>query len=198
MELLIFAVIVLWLVVVALIIALFAMARQIGVLYERLSPMGALVNESGPRIGDMTPLFSLTSLNGGEVAIGPRPERSTLVFFLSPTCPVCKKLLPILRSVKQAEGKWLDVVLASDGETARHERFIATADLKGFPYVVSTELGLAYRVAQLPFAVLLDSAGTVKAKGLVNNREQLESLFNAHEMGIGSIQGFLDTQPARS
>jgi hypothetical protein len=46
--------------------------------------------------------------------------------------------------------------------------------------------------------VLLDSTGTVKAKGLVNNREQLESLFNAHEMGIGSIQGFLDTQPAQS
>lgn len=197
MDVLTFAVIVLWLVVIALIVVLFAMARQIGVLYERVSPMGALVNESGPRIGDMTPLFSLKSLNGGEVAIGPRPERSTLMFFLSPTCPVCKKLLPILKSVRQAEGKWLDVVLASDGDVAKHQRFIETADLKAFPYVVSTELGLAYRVARLPFAVLLDSKGTVKAKGLVNNREQLESLFNAHEMGIDSIQGFLETQPAQ-
>ncbi|CAN7187796.1 methylamine dehydrogenase accessory protein MauD [Devosia sp. LjRoot16] len=197
MDAVTFAVIVLWLVVIGLIIVLFAMARQIGVLYERVSPMGALVNESGPRIGDMTPLFSLTSLNGGEVAIGPKPERSTLMFFLSPTCPVCKKLLPILKSVRQAEGKWLDVVLASDGDVAKHQRFIQTADLKAFPYVVSTELGLAYRVARLPFAVLLDSKGTVKAKGLVNNREQLESLFNAHEMGIDSIQGFLETQPAQ-
>ncbi len=84
-----------------------------------------------------------------------------------------------------------------DGDAAKHQRFIETADLKAFPYVVSTELGLAYRVARLPFAVLLDSNGTVKAKGLVNNREQLESLFNAHEMGIGSIQGFLETQPAQ-
>ncbi|KQW76043.1 thiol-disulfide isomerase [Devosia sp. Root413D1] len=197
MDAVTFAVIVLWLVVIGLIVVLFAMARQIGVLYERVSPMGALVNESGPRIGDMTPLFSLTSLNGGEVAIGPKPERSTLMFFLSPTCPVCKKLLPILKSVRQAEGKWLDVVLASDGDVAKHQRFIQTADLKAFPYVVSTELGLAYRVARLPFAVLLDSKGTVKAKGLVNNREQLESLFNAHEMGIDSIQGFLETQPAQ-
>jgi len=193
MNALVFAVAVLFVMVLCLTVALFALARQIGVLYERVSPMGALVNDSGPRVGDTTPLFRLPSLTGGEVAIGPRPSRSTLVFFLSPTCPVCKKLLPILRSVRSSEGNWLDVVLASDGEADKHRRFIETADLKSFPYVVSTELGLAYRVARLPFAVLLDEHGVVRAKGLVNNREQLESLFNAHEMGVGSIQGFLET-----
>ncbi len=118
--------------------------------------------------------------------------RSQLIFFMSPTCPVCKKLLPILRSVKSDESKWLDVVLASDGEVEKHKRFIETANLSGFPYVVSTELGLAYRVSRLPFAVLYDEHGTIKAKGLINNREQLESLFNAAEMGVGSIQNYLD------
>ncbi|MGQ9364694.1 methylamine dehydrogenase accessory protein MauD [Azospirillum sp. ST 5-10] len=198
-SVLIFAVAVLWLVVIALIVALFAMARQVGVLFERISPMGALINDSGPKVGDATPRFALPSLTGGEVVIGPKPERSTLVFFVSPTCPVCKKLLPVLRSVRQSERAWLDVVLASDGEEDKHRRFIETADLAAFPYVVSTELGLAYRVARLPFAVLIDSAGTVRSKGLVNNREQLESLFNAHEMGVGSIQSFLDgAAPART
>lgn len=198
-DILIFAVAVLWLVVMALIVALFAMARQIGVLFERISPMGALINDSGPKVGDATPVFTLPSLTGGTVAIGPKPERTTLVFFVSPTCPVCKKLLPVLRSVRQAEARWLDVVLASDGEEEKHRRFIATADLAAFPYVVSTELGLAYRVSRLPFAVLIDSAGVVRSKGLVNSREQLESLFNAHELGVGSIQSYLDdTAQART
>jgi methylamine dehydrogenase accessory protein MauD len=192
MNILIFAVAVLWIVVVCLIVALFAIARQVGVLFERISPMGALVNDSGPKVGEATPLFQLKSLTGGEVSIGPRQGRSTLVFFVSPTCPICKKLLPILRSVRQSEGKWLDVVLASDGENDKQLRFIETADLKMFAYVNSTELGLAYRVARLPFAVLIDSTGVVRAKGLVNNREQLESLFNAKEMGVDSIQGYLD------
>lgn len=191
-DILLFALAVLWLVVIALIVALFALARQVGVLFERISPMGALINDSGPKVGDTTPVFTLASLTGGEVAIGPRPDRSMLVFFVSPTCPVCKKLLPVLRSVRQAEAAWLDVVLASDGERDKHERFVQTADLSAFPYVLSTELGLAYRVSRLPFAVLIDSAGVVRAKGLINNREQLESLFNAHEMGVGSIQSFLD------
>ncbi|QJR17396.1 methylamine dehydrogenase accessory protein MauD [Pelagibacterium halotolerans] len=192
MNALIFAVGVLWVIVLALIVIIFALARQIGVLFERVSPMGALVNDSGPKIGDTTPVYTLPNLNGGAVTIGPKPNRSTLVFFVSPTCPVCKKLLPILRSVKSDEGKWLDVVLASDGEIDKHKRFIDTAKLGDFPYVVSTELGLAYRVSRLPFAVLFDEHGTIRAKGLINNREQLESLFNASEMGVGSIQNYLD------
>lgn len=199
MTVMIFALALLWVVVLGLIVALFALSRQIGVLYERITPLGALVNESGPKIGDVSPRFALASLNGGEVAIGPRPGRSTLVFFLSPTCPICKKLLPVLRSVREAERPWLDVVLASDGEEDRQRRFIQTAGLTAFAYVNSTELGLAYRVSRLPFAVLLGEDGTVLSKGLVNSREQLESLFNAKEMGVASIQDFLDgTALARS
>lgn len=199
MNALVFVVAVLWLVVIGLIVALFALARQVGVLFERVSPLGALVNDTGPKVGEMSPVYRLPSLTGGaEVMIGPRPDRSTLVFFLSPTCPVCKKLLPVLASVRQAEKGWLDVVLASDGERDKHERFIETAQLTSYPYVLSTELGIAYRVSRLPYAVLLDASGTIRAKGLVNNREQLESLFNAKEMGVASIQDFLAGAPATS
>ena len=47
---------------------------------------------------------------------------------------------------------------------------------------------MAFKVAKLPFAVLIDGAGAIRAKGLVNTREQLESLFNAAELGRPSIQ----------
>lgn len=196
MNLIIFALAALFLMVVALTVALLALGRQVGILFERVSPMGALVNDSGPEVGQQTPLFNLPSLTGGSVALGPKPGRSTLVFFLSPTCPVCKKLLPIIKSVRKAEGSWLDVVFASDGEKAQHQGFIETAELSSYPYVVSTELGLAYRVARLPYAVLLDQNGTIRAKGLINSREQFDSLFNAFDMNVASIQSYLDRQPA--
>lgn len=196
MNLIIFALVALFLMVVAQMIALLALGRQVGILFERVSPMGALVNDSGPEVGQQTPLFNLPSLTGGAVALGPRPGRSTLVFFLSPTCPVCKKLLPIIKSVRKAEGSWLDVVFASDGEKGQHQRFIETAELSSYPYVVSAELGLAYRVARLPYAVLLDQHGIIRAKGLINSREQFDSLFNAFDMNVASIQSYLDQQPA--
>ncbi len=196
MTLVIFALAVLFALVIALTVGLLALGRQVGILFERVSPMGALVNDSGPEVGQQTPLFSLPSLNGGTVSLGPKPGKATLVFFLSPTCPVCKKLLPIIDSVRKAETAWLDVVLASDGQKAQHERFIETAKLGDYPYVVSTELGLAYRVARLPYAVLFDQHGTIRAKGLINSREQFDSLFNAYDMKVASIQSYIDQQPA--
>ena len=190
---LIFAVAALWVVVLGLVVALFALARQTGVLFERISPMGALINDAGPRVGDASPRFTLPSLtDGGVVAIGGAAPRSKLVFFLSPTCPVCKKLLPILKSIRGSEKAWLDVVLASDGEVAKHRSFVERADLGSFPYVLSTDLGITYRVSRLPFAVLIDEKGAVVSKGLVNNREQLESLFNAKELGVPSIQTLIE------
>jgi methylamine dehydrogenase accessory protein MauD len=58
----------------------------------------------------------------------------------------------------------------------------------------STELVLAYRVGKLPYAVLVDAGGVIRAKGLVNTREHLESLFNAKEKGVGSVQEYLARQ----
>jgi methylamine dehydrogenase accessory protein MauD len=192
-NMLIFIVAVLSVLVLALLVGFFALARQVGILYERIAPIGALVTDTGPRVGEATPRWTLPSLTGGEVVIGPRDDnRSTLVLFVSPTCPICKKLLPIARLVLNAEHAWLDIILASDGDLPQHVTFVKSAKLQSFPYVVSTELGLGYRVARLPYAVLIDSAGIIRAKGLVNNREQLESLFNAHEMKIGSIQQYLN------
>jgi len=182
---------VLWGVVLALVIAVWALARQVGVLFERVSPIGALMIDAGPKVGSAAPRLDLTTLTGTQWVLGSASARSTLLFFLSPTCPVCKKLLPILRGIRSAESDWLDVVLASDGEAGVHQRFVAAQNLGQFPYVLSTDLGVTFRVSRLPFAVLIGEDGVVKAKGLVNNREQLESLFSAKELGVASVQDYL-------
>ena len=144
------------------------------------------------------PTIVLPNLNGPEMALGGATGRSQLVFFLSTTCPICKALIPALRDVVRAEGDWLDVILASDGKPAPHQEMIAREKLTDFPYTLSSELGMTFKVAKLPFAVLIDGTGTIKAKGLVNNREQLESLFNAAELGRPSVQSTMlaDGQPA--
>ena len=183
-----FTVIALWLVVVAMAVMMWVMLRQIGVLYERVAPVGALMDQAGPQVGEASPVFPLQSLTGGNVRVGASGAKAMLVFFLSPTCPVCKQLLPALAGIQSAEKEWLDVVLASDGSQDKHLEFINRQKLSNFPYVLSTDLGMAYRVQRLPFAVLVDQSGTVKAKGLINNREQLDSLFNALDAGVASFQ----------
>lgn len=190
-EALLAAVIALFVMVVGLALAVFALARQIGVLYERVAPMGALMLDDGPSVGEQAPHFNLATLGGERIDIGAPSEFGELVFFLSPTCPVCKKLIPVLRSIQKAEQGWLKVILASDGEEARQRAFYEKAELTDFPYVLSTDLGMTYKVGKLPYAVLLNEGGQVQAKGLINSREQLESLFTARELGVESIQEYL-------
>ncbi len=186
--------ILLWLLVIGLAAVVFALARQIGVLHERIAPAGALLLKGGPKVGEQLPAFALRALDGREIRLGgPRPDgRSTLLFFLSPSCPVCKTLLPVLRSSRRSEADWLNIVLASDGDLQAQHRFVTEQRLDEFPYLVSAELGLRLEVSRLPYAVLVDEQGVIRAKGLVNSREHLESLFEARERGVGSLQDFLE------
>lgn len=196
MDALTVSVVLLWLAVLALGVMLWALSRQVGVLFERVAPMGALVTDAGPATGEPSPSFALRGIQSEAVTIGGPTEKATLIFFLSPSCPVCKKLVPVLKALVRDEKRSVSVVLASDGEQAEHLRFVNEQGLGGMPYVLSTDLGMGYRVSRLPYAVLLDRGGIVAAKGLVNSREQLDSLLEAHAMGVPTIQQYLDRQAA--
>jgi methylamine dehydrogenase accessory protein MauD len=73
---------------------------------------------------------------------------------------------------------------------------VREAALDAERYVLSRELGLDYQVPRLPYAVLIDGAGTVRARGLVNTREHLESLFEARHQGVASVQEYLGRDAA--
>jgi methylamine dehydrogenase accessory protein MauD len=185
--------VVLWIVVIVLGVAVVALARQVGVLHERVAPAGALLMAGGARTGEAAPELRLKSIRGDDVRIGGKRDdrRHTLLFFLAPSCPVCKTLLPTLRSARKSESGWLDIVLASDGEMQEQLKFVESENLDIFPYVVSRDLGVSYRVGKLPYAYLIDDQGVLRTGGLVNSREHLESLFTAKELEVGSVQEYL-------
>ncbi len=180
-----------WIVIICLCISIYALTRQIGVLHERLKPVGALSLGKVLEAGSTAPQFQLESLNGGLVDIGGKHsgQKSTLIFFLSSTCPVCKVLLPSLLSLKKSE-PWLNLVFASDGDPLEHKAFIENHDLGSYPYILSTEMGIAFQISKLPYGVLLDERGVISAHGLINNREHLESLFEAKELGVSDVHSY--------
>lgn len=195
MQALIIANVLLWICVIALALVVFALVRQVGLLHERVTPVGALMPAGGPAVGDEAPLLVLEDLSGTAIRLaGAEVTRSTLLFFLSPTCPVCKTLLPILLAAAGDEAPAPRVVLASDGELSEHESFIARHGLGHLPYVLSAQVGIAFGVGKLPYAILIDEFGVIRAKGIVNTREHLESLFEAQRRGVASIQDFLAAQ----
>ena len=198
MSFLIASQILLWLLVVGLILVVFALARQIGVLHERIAPVGALTPRGGPEVGDASPRMTLATLDGASVTVGEplASGRMQLLLFISSDCPVCKRLIPLAKSVAKAEH--LDLVFVGDDEAAAQRALIARFGLEAYPFVNGPGLGMAYQVGKLPYAVLLDDAGLIASKGLVNTREHLESLVIAKLTGFGSIQSYLGAQTSKA
>jgi methylamine dehydrogenase accessory protein MauD len=184
----------LWILVIGLAVVVLALVRQLGVLHERISPVGALMLAKGLKVGELAPAVPVIDLEGQPLTIGGArgDGRTLLLMFVSPTCPVCKALLPVLKASRRSEQAAVDIVLASDGELAAQQAFVREQGLGVFRYVVSAPLGISYQVSRLPYAVLLDAAGVLRARGIINSREHLESLFEAQRLGVASLQDYLE------
>ena len=190
--------VILWLLVIGLALLVVALARQVGVLHERVAPAGALLPTNGPKVGELTTAMDITALDGKSVTIGgEKPDPGAmLVLFISPTCPVCKSLVPTAKSLVKSEKERLALVFASDGaeneqQLQQHRAYVKDLRIDEHPYVISMQLGMTYQVSKLPFALLIGNDGILKSKGLVNSREHLESLLESMESGVTSIQEFV-------
>jgi methylamine dehydrogenase accessory protein MauD len=178
--------------VIGLSVVVYALSRQIGILHERITPVGALMTHHGPNIGDYAQAFDAQTVDGRALRVaGPRANgKRSLLLFVSPTCPVCKKLMPAALSLARAESKILDLVLVSDGPLEDHLSFRDALGLNNLDYVVSADIGMKYSIGRLPFGLLLDAQGKVLSKGLTNTREHLESLLNVEDVGVVSLQEY--------
>lgn len=162
--------VVLWALVAALALLTLALARQIGTLHLRLGPRGALeLDEEGPPLGEAPEPVDARDIDGRPVAIG-GPGEAQLVLFVSPGCPVCREVLPSLPVAARAGG--MRPVVVSDSNDPADAVPVAAEG----PIVLGPEVARAYAVPGTPYAVALDRLGVVRAKGTINNLEQLEGL----------------------
>ena len=180
-----------WIVILGLGIALLALARQVGVLHVRVAPAGALLTGKGPVVGEAAPVLDALTMDGVSIAIGKAlaKGRMQLLLFVSPSCPLCKDLIPIAKNFARREK--LDIVFVGDDEVEEQRAMIARLEMQGLPFINGPIVGRTFHVDRLPHAVLIGDDGTVLSKGLVNSREHLESLVTAHEMGVVSVQDYL-------
>ncbi|MBT2187283.1 methylamine utilization protein MauD [Sphingobium nicotianae] len=180
-----------WVVILILGTALLALARQVGVLHMRVAPAGALTTAGGPEVGERADAIAAATLDGRTTFVGGEAHgtKLRLLMFVSAACPLCKALIPMAKSFAHDERIALSFV--GDDDPAVQREMIAKQGLERYTFINGPEVGQAYGVGKLPYAVLLDEHGAVLSKGLVNSREHLESLVIAHEMGLRSVQDYI-------
>jgi methylamine dehydrogenase accessory protein MauD len=166
---------VLWLLVIVLCIVVVALARQIGTLYLRLGPRGALeMDDEGPALGEAPQPLEASDGDGRPVHIG-GPGAAQLLMFVSPGCHVCEQVLPSLPVV--AHDAKLSPVVITDAD-AEETALVFGRKAVAAPVVPGIQIAQRYEVPGTPFVVVLDDLGVVRAKGTVNNLEQMEGLVS--------------------
>ncbi len=178
----------LWIFVVLLLVAVIALARQLQMLRERLTPVEAVVSTGNLRIGGPSPVLSVHTLDGRVVTLGGRDdiEQSVLILFVSPGCPVCEKLIPAAMILARAQGLRLIFVAADDANASRE--MVRAHRMLAYDVIESVEARLAYRVTEDPFAILLNIDGTIASMGSACSREQLQSLLALSSPDRAAVQ----------
>lgn len=92
--------------VLVLAVVLVALARQIGVLHERLAPLGNQEVKPGLDVGQVVPRLILHTLDGQPFTVGDvlPAGRRQLLLFVAAECPVCKRVSPIARQIAAERG----------------------------------------------------------------------------------------------
>jgi hypothetical protein len=142
-----------WILLVVLCVVVVALARQVGTLHLRLGARGALeIDTEGPPLGEPLQTVDARAADGSSLVLG-GPGRRRLVLFSSPTCIVCREVAPAVPAAAGAADLLPQIVHDPDAERA-------------------------FEVPGTPFVLVLDEMGIVRAKGTVNNLEQVEGLVD--------------------
>ncbi|HZI86780.1 MAG TPA: thioredoxin-like domain-containing protein [Pyrinomonadaceae bacterium] len=183
---------VLWLVVGLLSVLVILLARQMGLIYRRLGSAPARMENDGPAIGESVPEMTVRTLAGETKIIGGSNLISRLLVFVSVGCPACNLVAPAVRAVSKKERSALETLIVSISADERAVRdFVKRNKLLEVPCIISNELAKRYEIHGPPYGVLLDRDGVVRAKGLINNMDHIESLINAAEIGYASSTAYI-------
>lgn len=138
----------LWVAVLVLSVVVVALLRQVGVLHARLRPMGVHFAGEGPERLAPAP---------GAASIDYSRNRITLIAFTSPTCEICKELIPSLEAIRR---EYHDLQYVE------------------FEHGPDSPMFLEFNVKSTPYMVTVDQEGVVQGRGVANSLEQVEELIS--------------------
>jgi methylamine dehydrogenase accessory protein MauD len=127
---------------------------------------------------------------------GGKRATSQLLLFVSESCPISRKMIPIAREFCRSEN--IDLLFFGDDREDVQTALIQEFGLNPTRFINSESYGRTIGIDKLPYALLAGQDGRLIARGLVNSREHLESLMTVQETGFDTVQSWLATRDART
>lgn len=157
----------------------FALARFVAALATRLPQAIPLELSQGPPVGSSLDELALPDRVARLVrgSNGDAPE-SLAVVFLSTSCAACQTMVGALNRFARDERE-LRLVTVVSGRGAEAERMAQALTIRDRLVDPDGAAARAFGVSTVPFAFMFES-GALKAKGVVNDRDMLDSLAAGH------------------
>lgn len=172
----------LWLLVLATIVVLLVVLRQLGLIYLRALQGGMQLDE-GPPIG--TPLRFDEMDVDGELVRFPFPDgRLNLLLFTTPGCSLCKEAL---RGLSAMLGHYNVSAVVIDAGSSDETSSLRALAGEGASLVSSLRLQRKIGVGTKPYALVADREGVIVRKGVVNHIDDIEDLIDHAEKPVQSV-----------
>jgi methylamine dehydrogenase accessory protein MauD len=175
-------IIALWSIVGIEFVVIVLLVRQIGLISLRLPPARSpLPAQQGLELGTEAPEFTALELKTGRtLSMSEFLGNKLLLFFISPTCGPCHRLLPQLAEFwRGVDHDGIEVILISSGEASTNEELLHQFKIP-FRILLQSETERAdelYRVSGItPFVFAVDSERRIRFKGLVQSAGELDQL----------------------
>jgi methylamine dehydrogenase accessory protein MauD len=156
-------------------VVLLAFIRHVGVLTQRIDPIGALQDDRvGPTPGYRLPKVALEPVQTTSAG-APFTAPLSLLYFFAPDCSLCADLIPSIQAVAKSYTE-LAVYFVSEVTATQATTYIQRHNVAQ-PTYVADDLFHAWSIDGTPFFVVATSDGTVVQSGSTNTLEQLETLL---------------------
>lgn len=188
----------LWCLTGLLVVVVLAHSRLLGQLHYRLRPAGARALLDGPELGARISPLRAWRLDGSPWTWDFPADGDLLLVFVSPQCQTCNELMPHVKDFVRAHPDVPLVLLSTLDDLPMNRAYVGYRRLERLTYVVNPELADVLRVDGTPYALRINRAGVVTAKGIVNHYEHLQSLKDASAAPEPSPPGAAEETGART
>jgi methylamine dehydrogenase accessory protein MauD len=186
----------LWMIVILLIVAVMALARQVRALQDG-GPAGRSRPVPSTRAG-IAPVVSAPTLAGDMLTIGgPSADgRAQLLLFIRPACTASRTA--VRDALALTDRKRLRLLFVADGRVEDYGDMLRQHRIRDTDIIVNPAIGADFRVVERPAAALVDPRGRLLARGGIGTRAQLETLLAQVERSEAAQERTMAVAPVLS
>ncbi|HZU36696.1 MAG TPA: TlpA family protein disulfide reductase [Gemmataceae bacterium] len=182
----------LWLAVLCLGFLLIGSLRALTLLRWQFEQLQATTpvrkGRGGLKPGKQAPLFSLSTVGGGEISLADYAGRKVFLVFVQTGCQPCHDVAPELNRL-QASGK-CQVLVVNNGERSAVEKW-ADEVHADFPVLIQDKWSVSkrYEVLATPFAFLINEQGKITSTGFASNKQYMSFVLEGRSAAATSESG---------